>query len=175
MGLGPYNLKSWTRVAGKDTEMTLEANPLYWNAGAGYPKTKTIVISFYADSPGLAMAITAGDVDVAFRQLSTNDITTMKTNTDLKVWEGTGAFIQYLCMQEKYAPFDNPTIRGAVAAAINRTTIVQTVFQGQAQKLYSMIPIGMFGHSDAFQAFGDPWQNGYRCYSRRSDCNRWSR
>jgi len=156
MGLGPYNLKSWTRVAGKDTEMTLEANPLYWNAGAGYPKTKTIVISFYADSPGLAMAITAGDVDVAFRQLSTNDITTMKTNTDLKVWEGTGAFIQYLCMQEKYAPFDNPTIRGAVAAAINRTTIVQTVFQGQAQKLYSMIPIGMFGHSDAFQAFGDP-------------------
>lgn len=156
MALGPYTLKNWTRVAGKDTEMTLEANPLYWNAGAGYPKTKTIYIMFYADSSGLALAITAGDVDVAFRQLATNDIATMKTNPDLKVWEGTGAFIQYLCLQEKYAPFDNPTIRGAVAAAIDRTALVDTVFQGQAQELYSMIPVGMFGHTEAFTVFGDP-------------------
>ncbi len=156
MGLGPYTLKSWTRVAGKDTEMTLEANPLYWNNASGYPKTKTIVINFYADSSGLALAITAGDVDVAFRQLAATDINTMKSNADLHVWEGTGAFIQYLCMQEKYAPFDNAKVRQAVAAAIDRSSLVETVFQGQAQKLYSMIPIGMFGHTDAFQSLGDP-------------------
>jgi peptide/nickel transport system substrate-binding protein len=156
MGLGPYTLKSWARPGGKDTEMTLEANPLYWNAAAGYPKTKTIVIDFKADSAGLAVAITAGDVDVAFRQLAATDITAMQSNADLHVWEGTGAFIQYLCLQEKYAPFNNTKIRQAVAAAINRTSLVQTVFQGQAQNLYSMIPIGMFGHTDAFQSLGDP-------------------
>jgi len=155
MGLGSYRLQSWTRVAGKDTEMTLEANPLYWNAAAGYPKTKTIVIKFYADSPGLALAITAGDVDVAFRQLAATDITTMQSNPDLHVWEGTGAFIQYLCMQQKNAPFNNVKIRQAVAAAIDRSSLVETVFQGQAEKLYSMIPIGMFGHTDAFQSLGD--------------------
>ena len=159
MGLGPYNLKSWTRVAGKDTKMELEANPLYWNAAAGYPKTKNIVIQFYADSSGLALAITSGDVDVAFRQLSTNDIATMKTNSNLKVWEGTGAFIQYLCLQQDYAPFNDPTVRGAVAAAIDRSVIVDTVFQGQAQELYSMIPVGMFGHTDAFQAYDAPNYN----------------
>ena len=156
MGLGPYRLKSWTRVAGKDTEMTLEANPLYWNAAAGYPKTETIVFDFKADSAGLATAMTAGDVDVAFRQLSATDITTMQSNTDLHVWEGTGAFIQYLCMQQKNAPFNNVKIRKAVAAAINRTTLVETVFQGQAEELFSMIPIGMFGHTDAFQSIGNP-------------------
>jgi len=156
MGLGPYRLKSWTRVAGKDTEMTLEANPLYWNAAAGYPKTKTIVFAFKADSAGLAIAMTAGDVDVAFRQLSATDITTMKSNTNVHVWEGTGAFIQYLCMQQKNAPFNNVKIRKAVAAAINRTTLVDTVFNGQAEELFSMIPIGMFGHTDAFQAVGNP-------------------
>jgi peptide/nickel transport system substrate-binding protein len=59
-------------------------------------------------------------------------------------------------MQQKNAPFNNVKIREAVAAAINRTTLVDTVFQGQAQKLYSMIPSGMFGHTDAFQAIGDP-------------------
>jgi peptide/nickel transport system substrate-binding protein len=156
MGLGPYRLKSWTRVAGKDTEMTLEANPLYWNAAAGYPKTKTIVFDFAADSAGLAIKMTAGDVDVAFRQLAATDITNMKSNTNLHVWEGTGAFIQYLCMQQKNAPFNNVKIREAIAAAINRSMLVDTVFQGQAQKLYSMIPIGMFGHTDAFQSIGDP-------------------
>ena len=156
MGLGPYKLKSWSRVAGKDTEMTLEANSLYWNAAEGYPKTKTIVFEFKADAAGLALATTAGDVDVAFRQLAATDITNMKSNTNLHVWEGTGAFIQYLCMQQKNAPFNNVKIRKAVAAAINRTTLVDTVFNGQAEELFSMIPIGMFGHTDAFQAVGNP-------------------
>jgi peptide/nickel transport system substrate-binding protein len=114
------------------------------------------VIQFYADSPGLALAISSGDVDVAFRQLATNDIASMKENSNLKVWEGTGAFIQYLCLQHAYAPFNDPTVREAVAAAIDRAVLVDTVFQGQAQELYSMIPVGMFGHTDAFKSHGSP-------------------
>jgi peptide/nickel transport system substrate-binding protein len=156
MGLGPYKLANWTRTAGKETEMRLEANPNYWDAGAGLPKTNTIIIKFYADSTTLALAITAQEIDIAFRQLGATDINSMQTNTNLKVWNGTGAFIQYLVFQEKYAPFNVTAVRQAVGAAINRTTIVQTVFLGQAQKLYSMIPIGMFGHNDAFQSLGDP-------------------
>jgi peptide/nickel transport system substrate-binding protein len=156
MGLGPYTLKSWVRTAGKDSEIQLEANPNYWNASDGYPKTKNIDIKMYADQSSLALAIQSGDVDIAFRQLATTDIINMQQDSNLKVWSGTGAFIQYLCMQEKYAPFDNPLVRAAVASAINRTALVQTVFQGQAQELYSMIPIGMFGHTDAFKSFGAP-------------------
>jgi ABC-type transport system substrate-binding protein len=78
--------------------MRLEANPNYWNATGGYPKTKTIVIKFYADSAGLALAIDAGEIDIAFRQLAATDINNLKTKTHLKVWEGTGAFIQYLVL-----------------------------------------------------------------------------
>jgi peptide/nickel transport system substrate-binding protein len=80
----------------------------------------------------------------------------MKNNANLHVWEGTGAFIQYLCLQEKYWPFNETKIRQAIGAAINRSTIVNTVFQGQAQSLFSLIPIGMSGHTDAFQNLGDP-------------------
>jgi peptide/nickel transport system substrate-binding protein len=156
MGLGPYTLKSWVRTAGKDSEIQLQANPNYWNASGGYPKTTNINIKMYADQSSLALAIQSGDVDVAFRQLSTTDITSMQSNTNLKVWTGTGAFIQYFCMQEKYAPFNDSTVRLAIASAINRTALVQTVFQGQAEELYCMIPIGMFGHTEAFQSFGAP-------------------
>jgi peptide/nickel transport system substrate-binding protein len=158
MGLGPYTLTNWTRTAGKDSEIRLLANPNYWNNASGYPKTKNMIITFYANSAGLALAIENQEIDIAFRQLAANDISYIKSNTNLNltVLEGTGAFIQYLVLQEKYAPFNNTIIRQAVGAAINRTTIVDTVFLGQAQKLYSMIPIGMFGHTDAFLALGDP-------------------
>jgi len=160
MGLGPYKLTNWTRIAGRDYEIRLEANSNYWNASGGYPKTKNIIIRMYSDATSLATAITSGDIDIAFRQLTTSDINTMKTNANLHVWEGTGAFIQYLCFQQNgsqaSSPFNNTKIRQAVAAAINRTALVQTVFLGDAEKLYSMIPIGMFGHSDSFLTFGDP-------------------
>ena len=156
MGLGPYRLSNWTRVAGKDSQMVLVANPNYWNASAGIPKTKNIIVKFYADSTGLELAITAGEIDIAFRQLRVTDINTMKDIVNLKVWQGPSAFIQYLCFQEKYAPFNVTAIRQAVGAAINRTALVNTVFQGQAQNLYSLIPNGMAGHSDAFQRLGDP-------------------
>jgi peptide/nickel transport system substrate-binding protein len=152
MGLGPYTLKSWTRVAGKDTSMELTADPNYWDTG--YPQTKNIIINFYADSADLALAITSGAVDMAYRQLAPTDITSMRSNTNLKVWNGPG-LIQYLCFQEKYAPFNDVHVRQAVAAAVNRTALVQTVFQGNAKELYSMIPIGMLGHTDAFQTLGD--------------------
>ena len=156
MGLGPYTLKSWVRTAGKDSEIQLQANPNYWNASDGYPKTKNIDIKMYADASALALAIHSGDVDIAFRQLATADVISMQQDPSLKTWTGTGAFIQYLCLQEKYAPFNDSTVRGAIASAINRTSLVQTVFQGQAQELYSMIPFGMFGHDESFQMFAAP-------------------
>jgi len=156
MGLGPYTLTSWTRTAGKDTEMMLQADTNYWNASGGYPKTQNMTIKFYADSTGLALAIEDQEVDIAFRQLAATDINTMENNANLKVWQGTGITISYLVFQEKYWPFNNTVIRQAVGAAVNRTSIVQTVFLGQAQNLYSMIPVGMAGHTDAFQSLGDP-------------------
>ncbi len=155
MGLGPYTLTNWTRVAGKDYEMRLQANPNYWDSASGYPKTKNIIIKFYADATSLGLAIRDQAVDIAYRQLLTTDINAMKTNSNLKVWEGPG-LIQYLVFQEKYAPFNNTVIRQAVGAAINRTLLVNTVFLGDAQELYSLIPNGMFGHTDAFLTLGNP-------------------
>jgi peptide/nickel transport system substrate-binding protein len=66
------------------------------------------------------------------------------------------SFIQYLVFQESRAPFNDTRIRQGVGAAINRTTLTQTVFLGQAENLYSIIPIGMFGHTDVFQSLGNP-------------------
>jgi len=153
--LGPYILTNWTRKAGKDYEMRLEANPNYWAAKDGLPKTKKIIIKFYSDATALALAIDSGDIDVAFRQLKATDIEKFKGKTNVKVWQGTGAFIQYMIFQEKIKPFDDPRVRRAVAAALNRTALAKTVFLGQVSNLYSLIPNGMMGHIDAYKTLGD--------------------
>ncbi len=149
--LGPYLLTAWQRSAGKDVEMYLTANPNYWNASGGYPKTKNIVIEFYSDQASLALAVKTSAVDVAYRQLAATDTKSFETNSAVKVWTGPGTFIQYLVFNENDKAFKNQLVREAIAAAVNRTLIDNTVFLGLAEPLYSMIPVGMIYHTDAFQ------------------------
>ena len=153
-GLGPYTLTTWTRSGTKDTEMVLTANPNYWNYPA-YPKTQTIIIKFYPDATSLAAAIRSGDVDIAYRQFTTTDIKSLMTTPGLNVYSSPGAFIQYLVINEHKAPFNDINVRQAIAAAINRTDLSDTVFAGTATPLYSQIPLGMAYHTDAFEtAYG---------------------
>ncbi len=153
-GLGPYTLTSWTRSGTKDVQMVLTANPNYWNYPA-YPKTHTIVIKFYPDATSLAAAIRSGDVDLAYRQFTTTDIQSLMTTSGLKVYPSPGAFIQYLVINQNRAPYNDINVRQGIAAALNRTDLINTVFAGTATPLYSQIPQGMAYHTDAFKtAFG---------------------
>ena len=159
MDLGPYMLTKWERVAGKDNEMRLEANPNYWNKGAGLPKTDVVIIKFYADATALRLAIEAGDIDVAFRHITATDIEDLKDNPDVKVWQGVGAAIQYMIFQEDpvgtLPQLNNAKIRRALAACLDRSELCSTVFLNQASPLYSIIPNGMMGHTEAFKELGD--------------------
>jgi peptide/nickel transport system substrate-binding protein len=153
--LGPYRLTAWSKVGGKDYSFGLDANPYYWNISGGYPKTPHIKITVYSDSTALAVAMKAGDIDVAYRQLLPTDIKNMESDPHLKVWQRQGPFIQYLIFQQAIKPFDDVRVRRAVAASINRRLLTSTVFINQTFPLYSMIPEGMFAHKDAFKVYGD--------------------
>jgi len=153
--VGPYVLSKWVRVAGRDQEIRLDANPNYWNLAAGYPKLKHVIFKFYSDAPSLRLAIEAGDVDMAFRHISPTDVLDLGKNPNVRVWWGTGAFIQYFCFQTKRPPFNDTRVRVAVSAALNRLTVCDTVFLGLSKPLYSIIPSGMLGHTEAFKRLGD--------------------
>ena len=163
MDLGPYVLTNWTRVAGKDHEMRLEANPNYWNKAAGLPKTEKIIIKFYADATALRLAIEGGEVDVAFRHITATDIQDLQDDPDLEVWHGVGAAIQYMIFQEDplsgLPQLNDPKIRRALTACLDRPEVCETVFLNQSSPLYSMIPTGMMGRPEGvpgpFKVLGD--------------------
>ncbi len=152
-GLGPYLLTKWERSGGTDTMMQLDANPAYWNSSL--PRTKTIIIQFYETDTALAAAMTAGQIDIAYRHLTPAQVDTFKTDTDVKVWEGVGASIQYLLFQQRVYPYNETLVRQGIAAALNRTNVAYTVFQDTVDPLYSVIPAGMAYHQDNFQVYGE--------------------
>lgn len=155
VGLGPYLLQSWSRTGGTDEEIVLVRNPNYWDAANGIPKTDVFIIKFYETDTALATAMTAGEIDVAYRQLSATQINAFRANPGVRVWEVAGPFIQYMCFQQRIYPFNETLIRQGIAAALNRTNLVHTVFLGTAQPLYTIIPEGMAYHKPSFEIHGE--------------------
>ncbi len=154
LGLGPYRLAQWVRVGGSDSLIKLVKNPYYWGAPNGLPRLNNITIKIYSSSAALATAMSTGEIDVAFRQLTASQIRTFKTDPNVRVWEGVGAQIQYMCFQQRIYPFNETAIRQGIAAALNRSHVCQSVFLGDFQPLWSIIPQGMRYHEDSFAIYG---------------------
>jgi peptide/nickel transport system substrate-binding protein len=152
--LGPFLLQEWVRIGGSDDHITLVKNPDYWNAAAGYPKMDRIIVKMYASNTALSSAMSAGEIDIAYRQLTAEQINAFKADANVEVWEGIGAQIQYLCFQQRVYPYNETEVRQAIAAGINRTHICETVFLGTFDPLYSIIPQGMAFANTAF----DKWE-----------------
>ncbi len=156
IGAGPYKISEWVT----DERVTFERNDNYgdwatWRAA----KMDTVTIKLLADASALRAQIetgsAAGGISVAYRTLDPADINDLKTAAGLTVELKGGPFIRYIVFNVQTPPFDNVNVRRTIAAAIDRQEIVDTVLLGQAEPLYSMVPLGMFSHRDVFKdAYG---------------------
>ena len=142
-GIGPYKIAKWVR----DQEMDLVANPNWYGDP---PKTPNIIIKYFADATTMRLAVENGEIDIALKSLNPTDYADLKKNPKLQVIEGPGAYIRYIVFNVKMKPFDDPKVRQAISYAVDRQTIVDKVYQGTHEPLYTMIPIGMWSHKDTF-------------------------
>jgi len=144
-GIGPYTIVDWDQ----GVSIELQANPDYYGPP---PETSRIFVRYYSTPGDLRQALEDGEVDVAWRSLSPQDYEELKLQADLEVLEGDGSFIRYLAFNTitDTPPFDNPNIRAAIAAAVDREAIAQQVFSDTMTSLYSMVAQGMWSHEDSF-------------------------
>ncbi|MGH9038918.1 MAG: ABC transporter substrate-binding protein, partial [Acidimicrobiia bacterium] len=133
VGSGPYKL-----VAYKEKEsVDFEANAEYWGDA---PKTKRIRVRLFDKSSALKIALQNKEVDIAFRSLQPDENSFFKERTGFQLVEGDGPGIRYLVFNVTSKPWDNPDMRRALAAAIDREAVIREVFKGTAKSLPSMIP-----------------------------------
>jgi len=144
VGIGPYKVVKWVR----DVELRLEVNPDYYGPK---PKTKYFIIKFYKDATALKMALEAGEIDIAWRELLPTDIIALKKGGKFNVIDAPSPYIRYIVLRCNQPPFDDVRLRRAIAAAVDRDRICEKVFKGLVAPLYSMVPMGMWSHIDAFK------------------------
>ncbi|MCG6909372.1 MAG: ABC transporter substrate-binding protein [Deltaproteobacteria bacterium] len=149
VGLGPYQAVSFKR----DEEIVLDLNPYY---AGDKPLNDRVVIRYFADATTMRLALEKGELDFAFKSFNPSDIKDLENSSKIKTIKGQGPYIRYVCFQCETPPFDDKVVRQGIAAALNRKEIIKKVFLGQNAPLYSMVPMGMWTHTDSFKfAFGD--------------------
>ncbi|MFX0208411.1 MAG: ABC transporter substrate-binding protein [Candidatus Hodarchaeota archaeon] len=130
-GLGPYMIDKWT----KDVELILIPNPHYFGDA---PENDKVIIKFYTDASTMLTALENGDIDVAHRVFGPDEMTSVMGNEDLEYTTKDSAGIRYLLINCDMYPDIN--VRRGIAAAINRTEIVYTVFDNFNKELFTQVP-----------------------------------
>jgi peptide/nickel transport system substrate-binding protein len=143
-GVGPWFISQYTQ----GEQIVLEPNPYY--TGDLKPQVDQIIIKDFADPQTMALAVQNGEIDVAWRFLSPEQLTPLKEVADLTVGTVEGGSIRYLIVNHTLAPMDDPNVAKAVASAIDRNEIADTVYGGNVSPLYSQNPPGFIGATEAF-------------------------
>ena len=141
IGLGPYKIETWT----KDVELILVPNTEYFGDA---PKNDKVVIKFYTDASTMLIALEAGDIDVAHRVFGPDEMDSVMANDDLEYDTLSSAGIRYMLINVDM--YDDINVRRALAAAIDRSEIVSTVFDDFNEPLFSMVPSIFSSQIDAF-------------------------
>ncbi len=143
-GVGAWYISQYNA----DEQMVLLPNPYY--TGPLKPQVKQIIVRFYSDPNTMALAVQSGEVDVAWRILSPDQLTSLKKVSGLTVGAINGGSIRYLVLNHTIKPYDDPNVVKAIASAVDRNAIADTVYAGQVTPLYSMIPPGFLGADESF-------------------------
>jgi peptide/nickel transport system substrate-binding protein len=116
IGAGPYRVVDFTAQ-----ELTLAPNDRYHGPR---PHLTDVRFRFFETLPAAQQAVLAGDADgVALR--GGGDLATVRANPEFRVYQRPDyARSVMLWLNTTAAPFDDKAVRAAVAAAINRDTLV---------------------------------------------------
>ncbi|MGH2723438.1 MAG: ABC transporter substrate-binding protein [Actinomycetota bacterium] len=143
IGTGPYQVAEFR----PGEQLVLEAFADYHGEP---PANSRVIVQLFDTSAALKLAVEQGEVDIAYRNLTPTEIEDLRGQEGIEVVEGTGTEIRYLVFNLAHEPFDELAVRQAIAMTIDRQAIVENVYEGTVEPLYSMNPVGLAGHIDAF-------------------------
>ncbi|MGI8578243.1 MAG: ABC transporter substrate-binding protein [Nocardioidaceae bacterium] len=146
VGSGPYELSKYQ--AGQQASFV--PNPNY--TGANKAQAPQFLVQYYQESSALKLAVQNGEVDIAWRSLSPQDVNNLKSDSKVTVAQGAGSEIRYWVWKVDGPVGKNLAVRQAAAYLINRDEIAKTAYDGTVVPLYSIVPPGFPGQTDAFKA-----------------------
>lgn len=143
IGDGAYELKEWKA----NQEIVLEASDQPFPLGE--PKIKTITFRFYGETAGVLAALQSGEIDMA-----TGNVAGLTENNgpDLDALEAGGRYItewvngysfEHMDINLDRFPLNDPLVRKALYHAIDRQTIIDTLYYGKKSMTDLPLPRGL--------------------------------
>jgi peptide/nickel transport system substrate-binding protein len=139
MGSGPFKLESWER----GQKLVLTANEEYWG---DKPTLKVVNILVIPEASTARIMLEKGEVDMLdTTTISPSTLEGMDGKNGVKVHSSPSYKLVFGDMNMSKAPFDNPLIRKAFVHAVNYDAIIENIYLGNAFRVNSAVPEGMFG------------------------------
>jgi peptide/nickel transport system substrate-binding protein len=123
-GTGPFKLQSFTPQQGA----TFVRNDAYWGEKAN---ADTVEVRFYAEEPAMIVALQGDEVDFV-EHFSVAGGKALLDNPDFQVIAISTATHRQLHMRTDKEPFTDARVRQAIALAIDRSALVDGLWEGRA-------------------------------------------
>lgn len=140
VGTGPFRFVSWT----PNEQIVLAANATYWD---GAPALEKLVFKVVPDNATRLIQLQTGQVQ-GLDGLDPHDRSLVEQDSSLQLLTAPGLNVCYLSFNAQQAPLDNPALRRALAAAINKTDIIKSVYRDAALIAKNPLPPFVPGHND---------------------------
>jgi peptide/nickel transport system substrate-binding protein len=127
VGTGPYKFVSWK----KGEELVLAANPDFYGEA---PKIKTLKYIIVPDEAARISLLKSGEADAI--KIDPRSMKTLEGTNGVKVYSEPSSNWYALNMPSTMWPFQMKEVRQAVARAINKQQILDTIFNGQGELAY---------------------------------------
>jgi len=140
IGTGPFEFVQYQ----KDASIRFRAFKEHWGPKA---KIDQLVFSINKDPAVRLAKLRAGECHImSYPNLA--DLAAIRADKTLKLDEQPGLNIGYLALNVTKKPFDDLRVRQAVAMAIDKTAILQAVYQGAGQSAKNLIPPTMWSYNN---------------------------
>jgi peptide/nickel transport system substrate-binding protein len=133
VGTGPFRFASQQI----DQDVVIERNPMSWSV---QPKIERVRFSVVPDPITEALELQKGSGDVAVNSLPMDALATLAQRPDLQVTQVGGTQIQYLAFNARDPLLRDARVRRAIAFAINRKLIIDSLLRGHARPAISLLP-----------------------------------
>jgi peptide/nickel transport system substrate-binding protein len=133
-GSGAYRVTKWT----PGSEVVLERNDA-WKGGP-LPKVRRVIWRMVPSAGNRRALLERGDADISY-DLPNKDFSELRSNPKLTIVSTPYSNgIQYIGMNVKKPPFDNPKVRQAVASALPYRKIMDAVLFGLGKPMFGAPP-----------------------------------
>jgi dipeptide transport system substrate-binding protein len=145
IGTGPFQFVSYQ----KDATIRYQAFDAYWD---GRPKVDKLIFSITPD-PSVRLAKLKANECQMIALPKPADIESIKKDINLKVATQEGLNIGYIAFNVEKKPFDNKLVRQALNMAIDKKSIMNSVYLGAGIPAKNLIPPTMWSYNDKVQDY----------------------